>query len=140
MSFCCGASMVGGVGAIKREQIVVHHVPLVFCPICHRVEVHYTVKEEFNILVDYAEGDGVRQINFSDYVDFKNVIQMMENCITVENGDAEQLYREQIDNALDLYGVAKQMGDREWQKVLEERLKVLSTRWKRHRQRKTCNG
>lgn len=134
MSFCCGASMIGAIGAIRSEQIVVHHVPLVVCPICHRVEVHHSYKEEYELLVDYAQGDGATHVNFSDYVDCGNANQLMENCISVEESDPEQLYREQIDNALDLLGVAKRLGDGEWEQALKQRLTVLSKRLYRYRQ------
>ena len=60
---------------------------------------------------------------------------MMENCISVEGTNPEQLYREQIDNALDLLSAAKQLRDNEWENVLKERLKVLSRRLQRFRQR-----
>lgn len=135
MSFCCGASMIGAVGAIRSEQVVVHHVPLLFCPICHSVDIHHSVQEEFDLLVDYAQGDGATHVNFNDYVDCENAVQMMENCISVEEGNPEELYREQIDNALDLLGIAKQLGDIKWEATLKERLKVLSERWQRHRER-----
>lgn len=135
MSFCCGASMIGAVGAIKSERVVVHQVPLLFCPICHRVEIHFTMKDEFDLLVDYAQGDGATHVNFNDYVEYGNTAPMMENCISVEESNPEHLYREQIDNALDLLGVAKQLQDLDWERVLKERLKVLSRRLERYRQR-----
>ena len=135
MSFCCGASMIGAVGAIKRERVVIHQVPLVFCPVCHRVDVHFVVKEEFDLLVDYAQGDGVAHVNFVDYVEYGDTEAIMENCISIEGTNSEQLYREQIDNALDLLSAAKQMRDNEWENMLKERLKVLSRRLQRLRQR-----
>lgn len=134
MSFCCGASMIGAVGAIRIDRVVVHQVPLVFCPICRRVELHYTIKDECELLADYAQGDGATHVNFSDYVEYGDIAQMMENCISVEGRDPEQLCREQIDNALDLLSVAKQLHDQDWEKVLKKRLKVLSRRLKRYRQ------
>lgn len=135
MSFCCGASMIGTVGAIRSERVVVHQVPLLFCPICHRVDIHFTIKEEFDLLVDYARGDGATHVNFNDYVDCGDQEAMMENCISVEESNPEQLYREQIDNALDLLGVAKQLQDLDWETALKGRLKVLSRRLERYRQR-----
>lgn len=135
MSFCCGASMIGAVGTIKSEQVVVHQVPLVFCPVCHQVDVHFAMKEEFELLVDYARGDGAQHVNFVEYVEYGDTKPMMENCISVEGTNPEQLYREQIDNALDLLSAAKQLRDNEWENVLKERLKVLSRRLQRFRQR-----
>lgn len=135
MSFCCGASKIGAVGAIRQEQVVVHHVPLLLCPVCHDVEIHHAVREEFDLLVDYARGDGAARVNFNEYVDDKNVAAMMENCISLEANRPEQLYREQIDNALDLLGVAKSLDDSEWEQALKKRLTVLSQRLKRYLQR-----
>lgn len=134
MSFCCGASKIGVIGAITSEQVVVHQVPLLFCPICHDLEVHHSVRDEFELLVDYAQADGLDQIDFSDYVGTVQLSHLLENCISVEQGKPELLYREQIDNALDLLGVAKQLSDPYWEETLKYRLKVLSGRWRRYRQ------
>lgn len=135
MSFCCGASMIGTIGAIRSDRVVVHRVPIVFCPICRSVEIHYAVREEFDLLVDYAQGDGAHHVNFDDFVDCAHVVEMMEDCVSVEEGEPEQLYRTQIDNALDLLGVAKRLGDVRWEHSLKKRLSVLSRRLQRYTQR-----
>ena len=63
MGFCCGAGMVGGMGTIQYESVKVHHVPLQFCPVCHRMEVHPSVEREFELLLEFAQEDGARELN-----------------------------------------------------------------------------
>ena len=55
-------------GTLKHYRTQVHNVPLLFCPVCHRVEVHYKVENEYEILAEYAHGDGASEIDFQDYV------------------------------------------------------------------------
>lgn len=132
--------MIGTTGAIRSEGVVVHHVPLVACPVCHKVEVHHAVREEFDLLVEYAQGDGARHVNFKDYVASENMAVLMENCTSVEGGNPVELYQEQIDHALDLLGVSKQLNDSAWEQTLKERLKVLTKRLNRHRKARARNG
>lgn len=133
MSFCCGASMIGAVGAIKSKQVLVDGVPFLFCPVCHKVDVHHSVKEPFDLLVDHALGDGAKHVDFREHVTEPSD-DLLSNCISVERGNPEQLLTEQIDNALDLYGFAKYIGDREWQDMLVKRLKVFTAGLARYRQ------
>lgn len=132
--------MIGTTGVIRSGGVVVHHVPLVACPVCHKVEVHHAVREEFDLLVEYAQGDGASHVNFKDYVASENMANFMENCTSVEGNNPVELYQEQIDHALDLLGVAKQLHDPAWEQALKERLKVLSRRLNRYRRARTRNG
>lgn len=130
MSFCCGASMVGTKGTLKHYRTQVHNVPLLFCPVCHRVEVHYKVENEYEILAEYAHGDGVASVDFQEYV-MEDEETIFENVVNVESEDPLVLIRSQIDMALDLLAIAKQIGDAKWERELKKRLAVMSQR--RHR-------
>lgn len=140
MSFCCGASMIGTKGTLKHIRTHIHNVPLLFCPVCHRVEVHYLVEGEYEILAEYAHGDGASEVDFEDYVEDKYGDGLYENCVSSENEDPLDLVRNQIDMALDLMIVAKQLHDEEWENQLKKRLSVLSQRRNKLRKRAFSAG
>ncbi|GAA3402774.1 hypothetical protein ACFFNY_05100 [Paenibacillus hodogayensis] len=128
MSFCCGASMIGTKGTLRHIGTHIHNVPLLFCPVCHRVEVHYMVESEYEILAEYAHGDGAPEVDFQDYVDDKAGAGLYENCVNLESEDPSDVVRNQIDTALDLLSVAKRLQDTEWEMQLKKRLTVLNER------------
>lgn len=136
MSFCCGASMIGTKGTLKHIRTQIHNVPLLFCPVCHRIEVHYLVENEYEILAEYAHGDGTDEVNFQEYVDTKDQSRLYENCVNHENEDPMDVVRNQIDMALDLLIVAKLLEDTEWRDQLLKRLKVLVERRNKLRSKK----
>lgn len=125
MSFCCGASMVGTKGTLKHYRTLVHNVPLLVCPVCQRIEVHYSVENEYEILSEYAYGDGATEIDFQDYVT-DDEDDIFENCVNRESEDPLELVKRQIDISLDLLIVAKQIRDEKWQGELKRRLAVMS--------------
>ncbi|GAB6988344.1 hypothetical protein [Paenibacillus pini] len=127
MSYCCGASMVGTKGTLKHYRTQVHNVPLLFCPVCHRVEVHYKVENEYEILAEYAHGDGAPEVDFQDYV-IEDEQSIFENVVNCENEDPKDIVQNQIDMALDLLTVAKQIRDEKWESELKKRLAVMSQR------------
>lgn len=127
MSYCCGASMVGTKGTLKHYRTQVHNVPLLFCPVCHRVEVHYKVENEYEILAEYAHGDGASEIDFQDYVT-EDEDAIFENCVNRESDDAMVIVQRQIDMSLDLLRLAKEMKDEKWESELKRRLAVMSQR------------
>lgn len=128
MSFCCGASMLGGKGTLRHIRTRIHNVPLLLCPICQRVQVHHSAISEYEILAEYAHGDGATDVDFSDYVDQKQDSELFENCVNYETEGPEEVLQSQIDMSLDLLALANQIGDEEWQEQLKRRLKVLSVR------------
>jgi hypothetical protein len=140
MSFCCGASMIGTKGTLKHLRTQVHNVPILFCPVCHRVEVHHLVENEYEILAEYAHGDGAREVDFIEYVDGKSSQDLFENCVSNEGQEPEVIVQDQIDMALDLMMVAKQLEDREWEEQLINRLNVLSKRKAKLKRRKKAGG
>ncbi|GIP34435.1 hypothetical protein [Paenibacillus sp. J2TS4] len=128
MSFCCGASMIGTKGTLKHVRTHIHNVPILFCPVCHRVEVHHLAENEYEILAEYAYSDGASEVDFIEYAEGKNSQEIFENCVNTENEEPIEIVRNQIDMALDLLTVAKQMEDQEWVGQLKKRLQVLSNR------------
>lgn len=140
MSFCCGASMIGTKGTLKHIRTQIHNVPLLFCPVCHRVEVHYLVESEYDILAEYAHGDGAPEVDFQEYVDNRSHAELIENCVNHENEDPFEVVRSQIDMSLDLLTVAKAWGDVEWEEQLKKRLNILSQRKSRLKNKKSMRG
>lgn len=136
MSFCCGASMIGTRGTLKHMRTRIQNVPLLFCPVCHRVEVHYLIEHEYEILAEYAHGDGAAEIDFEDFVEIEDSVQLFDNCVNEEDEDPMSIVRNQIDMALDLLMVAKSMSDTEWEEQLKRRLHVLSQRFDKLRNKK----
>jgi hypothetical protein len=132
MSFCCGASMIGAFGTMKHQRSYIHDVPILYCPVCQKVEVHPSVREEYDILSDYAQSDKAPEVYFSEYVEVTDKEALFEDCIDVDASSAQDMLRSQIDNALDLLSLAKNMKDSQWQEQLYQRLKVLSKRLKRY--------
>lgn len=134
MSFCCGASMLGTKGTLKHYRTQVHNVPLLFCPVCHRVEVHYLAENEYEILAEYAHGDGTTEVDFQDYV-MEDEEDIFSNVVNRESEDPLVVVQSQIDISLDLLAVAKWMGDEKWQGELKRRLAVMSQRLLRLQQK-----
>ena len=128
MSFCCGASMIGTKGTLKHIRTRIHNVPLLFCPVCHRIEVHHLIENEYEILAEYAHGDGAEEIDFAEYVELKDAAELYENCVNYEDEDPLDIVRTQIDLSLDLLTIAKRIGDAEWEEQLKLRLSALSKR------------
>ncbi|MGO4180107.1 hypothetical protein AB4Z17_02910 [Paenibacillus sp. TAF43_2] len=136
MSFCCGASMIGTKGTLKHIRTHIHNVPIMFCPVCHRVDIHYLIENEYEILSEYAHGDGAAEVDFQEYVEQEGKA-LLENCVNHENEDPMDVVHSQIDMALDLLSFAKQIEDTEWQLVLKKRLGMLNNRRNKLRQRRT---
>lgn len=138
MSFCCGASMIGALGSLRHHKTYVNNVPILHCPVCNRIDVHPTVEEEFEILSEYAKTDDTPEVDFKEYVNSESLKNIFENCTVIDEGRIDEVYRQQIDSALDLLSVAKQLKDREWEDTLKKRLNRLSerlNRWKSQKQR-----
>ena len=140
MSFCCGASMIGTKGTLKHLRTQIHNVPLLLCPVCNRVEVHYLIENEYEILADYAHGDRASEVDFQEYVNSNNESKLYENCVNNENEDPMDVVQSQIDMALDLLIVAKQLADEEWEDQLKKRLSTLSKRRHKLSQKKMLGG
>lgn len=119
--------MIGTKGTLKHYHTHIHNVPVTFCPVCHRVEVHYLALPEYEILAEYAHGDGALEVDFEDYVD-QDADALLENCVNHEEEEPIAIVRSQIDMSLDLLSFAKSIQDKEWQAALKKRLIVLNSR------------
>jgi hypothetical protein len=139
MSFCCGASMIGTTGSIRQHRTMIHRVPILFCPICHRVEVHYLAEHDYELVAQYAKEDQVAEVDFADYMKVSSHATLFENCVHIQSDDPIDLMSNQIDMALDLLQVAKALDDVEWEHQLINRLKVISA-WRNKMQRKKLLG
>ncbi len=137
MSFCCGASMIGTKGNIRHLRTQIHNVPILFCPVCHRIEVHHLVEDEYEILAEYAHCDGAAEVDFEDYSNAPANDALFENCVNHENEDPLALVTNQIDMALDLLCVAKELHDPEWEHQLKNRLTIMSARKDKLQRKKT---
>ncbi|MDQ0416145.1 hypothetical protein J2Z48_000303 [Croceifilum oryzae] len=125
MIYCCGASMIGKIGTIVRKQVSVHQVPVLYCPVCQKRHVHPAVKEQFELVVEYAIEDRVKETTLYDRIDPKMLKKWKESSFSFEEEDnQESILREQIDLALDLLRICKP--DYDWADLLKIRLKVLS--------------
>ncbi|SFX18358.1 hypothetical protein SAMN04487866_10253 [Thermoactinomyces sp. DSM 45891] len=125
MIYCCGASMIGKIGTIVRKQVSVHQVPVLYCPVCQKRHVHPAVKEQFELVVEYAIEDRVKETTLYDRIDPKMLKKWKESSFSFEEDDnQESILREQIDLALDLLRICKP--DYDWADLLKIRLKVLS--------------
>lgn len=136
MSFCCGASMIGTKGTLKHYRTHIHNVPILFCPVCHGIDIHYLAQQEYDILAEYAHGDGSSEVDFADYVEHQEA-DLLENCVNHEQEEPFEVVHNQIDMALDLLSFAKQLGDKEWQLELKKRLQVLNSRRNKLLQRRS---
>jgi hypothetical protein len=140
MAFCCGASMIGTKGTLKQMRTHIHNVPLLFCPVCHKVEVHYLAENEYEILAEYAIGDGALEVDFEDYIDAKDDEALHDNCVNHEDEEPWEVVRNQIDMALDLLSVARSLKDTDWELQLKKRLGVLSERRAKLRNKRKMGG
>ncbi|WP_044642058.1 hypothetical protein [Risungbinella massiliensis] len=126
MIYCCGASMIGTIDAMRKKSIKVNRVPLLFCPVCHDVKVHPAIKEQFDLVLEYALEDRVHETTLYEQIDPDMIKRWREDCFSFQGDDLEVTIREQIDLALDLLRISK--ADQQWAEELKTRLKVLSQR------------
>ncbi|GAA4713272.1 hypothetical protein [Brevibacillus fulvus] len=137
MGFCCGAGMIGSIGNVRHYKTLVLNVPILFCPACDRIEVHPAIEGEYEILVEYAQGDNALEVDFRDFVSVENIPDLFENCAMVdEAGQFVEVLKQQIDLSLDLLVVAKELKEDMWREELMNRLKRLSERLKAYQKRK----
>ncbi|MBD1370812.1 hypothetical protein IC620_00360 [Hazenella sp. IB182357] len=131
MSYCCGASMIGFIGSLRKQQVLVHHVPLLYCPVCHDVSVNPSVRDEFELVVEHANQDRVKEVTLRDEITPDMINEWRTVCVSFqEDDDFLAILYEQIDSALDLLRVAKIIQDKKWSEELKFRLKVLTERLK----------
>lgn len=122
--------MIGAIGNLRHYKTRINEVPILYCPVCNRIDVHPAIEEEYEILAEYAHADHAPEVDFSDYVGKEAITEVFDNCTIIDHGNMEEVMKQQIDSALDLLSVAKYIDDKEWEQSLKDRLKKLSTRLK----------
>lgn len=132
--------MIGTRGTLKYIRTHIHNVPILFCPVCHRVEVHHLAQNEYEILAEYAHGDGAYEVDFTEYVDSKKSVELFENCVNNEDEEPLNVVLNQIDISLDLLTFSKQIGDEVWENQLKKRLQILSQRRNKLRKKNAMGG
>jgi len=132
--------MIGTKGTLKHFRTQINNVPIVFCPVCHRVEVHYLVEQEYELLAEFAHDDGATEIDFIQYIEENTELELYENCVNHDEEDPLQVVKYQIDMALDLLAIAKGLNDEEWIEQLKKRLTMLSSRRSKLTKRKSTRG
>lgn len=126
MAWCCGASKIGSFATIKKKEILLHNVPILYCPVCQSIEPHPKIKDNLEFVTDIAKDDGLNELDIDYYLNLKEYGNLFENCSTVNNGNKYQVIQSQIDISLDLLTTAKGINDKDWQNTLKKRLKKLS--------------
>jgi len=125
-SFCHGASKVGAISSIKYHHVLIHHVPILYCPVCQSVEPHPRIRENLDLIVSISRNEGLEEVDFNNYITFLNYDVLFENVSTVNKGNWEKVVQQQIDISLDLLSVARLLQDQEWEEELKLRLSHLS--------------
>lgn len=128
MIYCCGASMIGMIGTVSHKTVKIYNVPVLICPVCQSLEIHPAVNEQFELVLEYALEDRVKETTLYEQIDPELIESWKEYCFSFQTNDAESVIREQIDLALDLLRICKP--DDSWAEELKRRLKVLSQRLK----------
>lgn len=126
ISFCHGANKIGSIASIKYRRVLVHHVPILFCPVCESVEPHPKIQENLDLVITIAHHDGLSEVDFNHYIHLLNYDKIFEDISTVSNGNWDKVIQSQIDIALDLLSVAAFLKDKKWEEDLKNRLIELS--------------
>lgn len=128
MSFCCGADMLLTVAHLRQESVSVANVPVLFCLTCENIIVHPDVELEYQMLVDYAIGDRAQEVDLFPYVNPKKRDFLYDPKNHIEYFRLNDVVKEQIDRALDLYAMAISAKDSSWQEEIAQRLKALHSK------------
>ncbi len=121
-SFCHGASKIGAIGSIEYHHILIHHVPILCCPVCQHVEPHPRIHENLDLIVSIANNDGMQEVDFNNYITFISYEVLFENVSSVITGNWDKVVKQQIDLSLDLLSIARNLQDKEWEEELKQRL------------------
>jgi hypothetical protein len=128
MSFCCGADMLLTIATIRQEGVAITNVPIVFCPVCEQLRVHPSIEFEFEMLKEFACKDRAQEVDLQAVVHPSLQQKLYDPQYHLGYGNLEQVIKEQIDCALDLYTMAHSLGNSEWQEEIVHRLKVLQNK------------
>ncbi len=101
------------------------------------MEVYPVIKDEFELVVELARGDGVHEVYMRESIDSEVLDEWKEYVTSFQQDNLEAILREQVDMALDLLGLARWLEDRAWEDELKIRLQVLSRQIRRLNQQGT---
>lgn len=125
MSFCCGTDMLLTIAQLKQKTVTITNVPVLFCLICEKIIVHPDVEVEFELLKDYAAGDGAREVDLLPYVHPKTREVLYNPQNHADRLNMDHVLKEQLDRALDLYAIAQATNDPLWKEEILQRLQTL---------------
>jgi len=127
--FCCGLTMVALLRSIYSEGgVLVHDVPMLCCPTCHKSHIAPDVEFDFIMLAHYCETDRLKVTTLRDVIGpdrIEEVQRLYPEDERVLTG--RRVLPKQVDAVLDLLNVAKKVGDLEWEQELLDQLKTFST-------------
>lgn len=127
--FCCGLTMVGLMRSIYSEGgVLVHDVPMLVCPTCHKSHIAPDVEFDYIMLTHYCETDRVKVTSLKEAIGDPKIRDVMKKFPEDERvRTGRRVLPVQIDSVLDMINVAKNLGDEAWHDELMEQLKTFSS-------------
>jgi len=133
VDYCCGLTMVAELRTVYTEGgSIIHDVPFLFCPTCHRSIIAPDVDFDFTMYAHYCETDGLKVASLADVVVREKLLDILHVYAHDERvKNQKRVLPEQIDAVLDLLNVAKSLNDSEWHFELTNRLTALHAEMKK---------
>jgi hypothetical protein len=125
MKFCCGKDMLLTIAQLNLEHTVMTNVPVLFCLACEQMAIHPDVELEFELLKDFARGDRAGEVDLKPYVKKQELYDPKNH---VEFLRMDEVVRNHIDHALELYSLAQSAEDPEWKEDILKRLVALNNK------------
>ncbi|MFD2171381.1 hypothetical protein [Tumebacillus lipolyticus] len=134
-TLCCGLSMIAIMRSVYSDGgVLIHDVPLLCCPTCHRSHLAPELELDFIMLAHHAETDGVKVASLQEAIGSEKIEQVLHTYPEDErHRSGRRVLPEQIDSLLDMINLAKSLDDQKWQAELVEQLKRF-TAWSHARQ------
>lgn len=134
-TLCCGLSMIAIMRSVYSDGgVLIHDVPLLCCPTCHRSHLAPELELDFIMLAHHAETDGVKVASLQEAIGSEKIEQVLRTYPEDErHRSGRRVLPEQIDSLLDMINLAKSLDDQKWQSELVEQLKRF-TAWSHARQ------
>jgi hypothetical protein len=127
--FCCGLTMTVILRSIYSEGgVLVHDVPMLVCPTCHKSHIAPEVQFDYIMLTHYCETDRVKVTSLKEAIGSKKIEELQERYPEDERiRTGRRVLPQQVDALLDLVNVAKGLGDEEWHQQLLDQLKIFAS-------------
>lgn len=121
--------MVGLMRSIYSEGgVLVHDVPMLVCPTCHKSHIAPDVEFDYIMLTHYCETDRVKVTSLKEAIGDPKIRDVMKKFPEDERvRTGRRVLPVQIDSVLDMINVAKNLGDEAWHDELMEQLKTFSS-------------